>query len=205
MINYRMCRAAGTHRVHGLLSAITGAETHETHDDIVWTAHARAPVGNTNAITWRRLTRNGDIAVVHNTLRLQPNHTGNFEDDCSRSAGFNCRAITARSGIIQVCHFHHHAAPPTAGKTSVAFRTRKCQMPRPEHPDRACGHVAQSIQFINAPVISQKTAKCGHRIIGGHLIALKFRRGMRGAHDRCLISSKVYIVGNRITGNGRTP
>ena len=75
MINYRMCRAAGTHRVHGLLSAITGAETHETHDYIVGPAHASAPVGDANAIARCGLTCDGDVAVVHDTLRLQPNHT----------------------------------------------------------------------------------------------------------------------------------
>ena len=67
MIDNGMRGIAKADAVHRLLAGIPQPAPHKTHDDIVATAHAGAPVCQANPLARRRLPRHREIALPDDT------------------------------------------------------------------------------------------------------------------------------------------
>src|ERR1017187_2633748 len=64
MINDRVRGISQPDSIHRLLARVAETTAHETHDDIIATAHPRAPVREANALARRGLAGHGQIAVA---------------------------------------------------------------------------------------------------------------------------------------------
>ena len=129
VIHDAMIAARQTRSIERGARKIAGPRTDVANDEVASTADTKLMFVHACAFARRSLTGHRDVGpgLIDDEVALDSNQSRHVEDDGTRTiVSFNRIAETARTAVVGIIHFHHHAAATAARKPSVTFRTRKC-------------------------------------------------------------------------------